>query len=52
MFARMWDLLVSKAMLALFCWNMFAATTGLTFLEYKNQSELEAEKLRNYQATL
>ena len=46
MFARMWDLLVSKAMLALFCWNIFVASTGLTFLEYKNQSELQTEKMR------
>jgi len=42
----MWDLLVSKAMLALFCWNIFVAASGLTFLEYKNMQELLAENMR------
>ena len=35
-FAKMWDLLVSKAMLAMFIWNLNVGSTGLTFLEYKN----------------
>ena len=41
-FAKMWDLLVSKAMLAMFLWTMFVSSTGLTFLEYKNWSTLNA----------
>ena len=38
--AKMWDLLISKAMLALCFWNVMVAGTGLTFLEYKNNAEL------------
>jgi palmitoyltransferase len=41
-FAKMWDLLVSKAMLAMFIWNLNVASTGLTFLEYKNWTHRNA----------
>ena len=42
--AKMWDLLISKGMLALTFWNVMVFGTGLTFLEYKNNTELNIQK--------
>jgi hypothetical protein len=42
--AKMWDLLISKGMLALTFWNVMVCSTGLTFLEYKNNTELNIQK--------
>lgn len=39
----MWDLLLGKALIAFFGWNGYVASTGLTYLEYKNMLELNAK---------
>ena len=42
-FAKFWDLLIGKALMAFFGWNMYVASTGLTYIEYKNLMELNYE---------
>lgn len=41
-FAKMWDLLVGKCMMAFFGWNCYVAFSGLSYLEYKNLLETRA----------
>lgn len=42
-FSKFWDLLIGKAMMAFFGWNLYIASTGLTYIEYKNAMELTYE---------
>jgi len=44
--AKFWDLLIGKAMMAFFGWNLYVASTGMTYIEYKNAIELTYEKAR------
>lgn len=48
-FAKMWDLLVGKMMLALTGFNFYIMSTGLTYLEFRNLMETRARGL-NLQA--
>ena len=41
-FAKMWDLLVGKMMLALTGFNFYIMSTGLTYLEFRNLMENRA----------
>jgi hypothetical protein len=45
-FGKFWDLLVGKAMMAFFGWNLYVASTGMTYIEYKNAIELTYERSR------
>ena len=45
-FGKFWDLLVGKAMMAFFGWNLYVASTGMTYIEYKNAIELTYERAR------
>jgi hypothetical protein len=45
-FAKFWDLLIGKGMMAFWGWNMYVASTGMTYLEYKNAMELTYERSR------
>jgi hypothetical protein len=45
-FAKFWDLLVGKAMMAFFGWNLYVASTGLTYIEFKNAMELTHAKAK------
>jgi hypothetical protein len=44
-FARMWDLLVGKMLLALTGFNFYIMTTGLTYLEFRNMMEQRARSI-------
>lgn len=44
-FAKVWDLLVAKMLLALTGFNFYVASTGLTYLEFRSAMECRAREL-------
>jgi len=44
-FAKCWDMLVAKMLLALTGFNLYVMSTGLTYLEFKSMMECRAREL-------